>query len=64
VTLPSKATFSVDARTQHGDAASDFGELKVANNENQGEVTGNVGSGGPKLTITTDGADVNIRKSS
>jgi DUF4097 and DUF4098 domain-containing protein YvlB/uncharacterized ubiquitin-like protein YukD len=64
VTVPAKATFSVDARTQHGDAASDFSELKVGNDENQGEVTGNVGGGGPKLTISTDGADVNIRKSS
>jgi DUF4097 and DUF4098 domain-containing protein YvlB len=64
LTLPSKSAFSVDARTQHGDAASDFGELKVANSENQGEVTGNVGSGGPKLSVSTDGADVNIRKSS
>ncbi|HEY3927938.1 MAG TPA: DUF4097 family beta strand repeat-containing protein [Candidatus Koribacter sp.] len=64
VTVPAKSTFSVDAKTQHGDAASDFGELKVNNGDNEGAVSGNVGSGGPKVTITTDGADVNIRKSS
>ncbi len=64
VTVPNKASFSVDAKTQHGDASSDFTELKLNNNDNQGEVTGQVGSGGPKIVITTDGADVNIRKSS
>lgn len=64
VTVPAKSIFSVDAKTQHGDASSDFSELKVMNGDNAGEVTGNVGSGGPKLTITTDGADVNVRKSS
>jgi DUF4097 and DUF4098 domain-containing protein YvlB len=64
VTVPSKATFSVDAKTQHGDAASDFGDLKVTNGDNEGSVNGSVGTGGPKLTISTDGADVNIRKSS
>lgn len=62
VSVPAKATFTVEARTQHGDAASDFTELKVQNGDNQGLVTGNVGNGGPKLAITTDGADVNIRK--
>lgn len=64
VTVPSKAAFSVDARTQHGDASSDFGELKVSNNDNEGTVNGTVGGGGSKLTLTTDGADVNVRKSS
>lgn len=64
VTVPAKSAFSVDAKTQHGDAASDFGELKVENSDNEGAVSGTVGSGGPKVTITTDGADVNIRKSS
>lgn len=64
VTLPAKAAFSVDAKTPHGDASSDFGELKVENSDNEGRVTGNVGSGGPKIVITTEHADVNIRKSS
>jgi DUF4097 and DUF4098 domain-containing protein YvlB len=64
VTVPAKAPFSVDAKTQHGDASSDFSELKVQNGDNQGRVDWNVGNGGPKIAITTDGADVNIRKSS
>ena len=64
VTLPAKAAFSVDAKTPHGDASSDFGELKVENSDNEGRVTGNVGGGGPKIVITTEHADVNIRKSS
>lgn len=64
VTLPTKSSFTVDARTQHGDASSDFGELKVDNNDNQGQVSGSVGGGGSsKIVIATDGADVNIRKS-
>jgi hypothetical protein len=62
LSVPAKSAFSIDAKTQHGDASTDFGELKVSNNDNQGEVSGTVGSGGPKLSITTDGADVNIRK--
>lgn len=64
VTVPDKSAFSVDAKTQHGDASSDFNDLKVSNSDNEGSVSGTVGSGGPKLLITTDGADVNIRKSS
>jgi DUF4097 and DUF4098 domain-containing protein YvlB len=64
VSVPAKAAFSVDAKTQHGDASSDFGELKVANSDNEGMINGQIGSGGPKIVITTDGADVNIRKSS
>ena len=64
VTVPAKATFSVEAKTQHGDASSDFNELKVNNSESSGSVDGSVGSGGPKLTLSTDGADVNVRKSS
>ncbi len=64
VTLPAKSGFTIDAKTQHGDASSDFGDLKVQNNDNEGQISGSVGSGGPKLAITTDGADVNIRKSS
>ena len=63
VTVPSKGGFSVDAKTMHGDASSDFAELKVTNNDNQGAINGQVGSGGPKISISTDGADVNIRKS-
>ncbi len=64
VTVPAKASFSVDAKTQHGDASSDFNELKVVNNDNEGQITGQVGNGGPKVAITTDGADIAIRKSS
>jgi DUF4097 and DUF4098 domain-containing protein YvlB len=64
ITLPAKSAFSIEAKTQHGDASSDFTELKVQNSDNEGQVSGNVGNGGPKLTITTDGADVNVRKSS
>ncbi len=64
LTVPGKAAFSVDAKTQHGDASSDFSELKVSNSDNEGMVMGQVGSGGPKIMVTTDGADVNIRKSS
>jgi len=64
VSLPAKAAFSVDAKTQHGDASSDFNELKVTNGDNEGSITGNVGTGGSKIVVTTDGADINIRKSS
>lgn len=64
VSVPGKASFSVDAKAQHGDASSDFSELKVSNSDNYGAVAGQVGNGGPKVLVTTDGADVNIRKSS
>lgn len=64
VSVPANTGFSVDARTQHGDASTDFNQLKVDNNENQGSITGTVGNGASKIVITTDGADINVRKSS
>ncbi len=62
VELPSKASFQMNARTDHGDIQSDFGELKVENQNRESKATGSVGTGGPQLRLTNSHGDINIRK--
>jgi len=64
VSVPSKASFQLDARTEHGDIESDFEGIKVEDKDREARGTGTVGSGGPTIRITTDHADIEIRKSS
>jgi hypothetical protein len=62
VELPSKGTFQMNARTDHGDIQSDFGELKVENSDRESKATGAVGTGGPSVRLTNSHGDINIRK--
>lgn len=62
VELPAKASFQMNARTDHGDIQSDFGELKVENQDRESKATGSVGTGGPALRLTNSHGDINIRK--
>jgi hypothetical protein len=62
VTLPPNASATVNARTHNGDIVSDFaspsaqGENKLASFQ--------IGSGGAKITLSTDNGDVRIKKGS
>ncbi len=62
VSLPTGAGMSVDARTHNGDVVSDF-PLEISGDEDK-VMTGTIGKGGPKLTISTEHADLRLRKGS
>ena len=62
VELPAKANFQMNARTEHGDIQSDFGELKVEDQGRESKATGSVGTGGPAVRLTNSHGDINIRK--
>jgi DUF4097 and DUF4098 domain-containing protein YvlB len=62
VELPTKGSFQMNARTEHGDIQSDFGELKIENSDRESKATGAVGAGGPTLRLTNSHGDINIRK--
>lgn len=62
--LPEKATFQLDARTRGAEVESDFAELKIQNNDDQGTGSGSVGTGGPHIVINNEHASIEIRRSS
>jgi DUF4097 and DUF4098 domain-containing protein YvlB len=62
VELPSKASFQMNARTDHGDIQSDFGELKIENADRESKATGSVGTGGTTVRLTNSHGDISIRK--
>ncbi len=61
VALPESVGATVEARTHNGDIVSDF-PLQISGDENK-SATGTIGKGGPRLMLTTEHADVRIRKS-
>jgi DUF4097 and DUF4098 domain-containing protein YvlB len=61
VTLPQNAGFIVDARAYQGDLENDFALTKTGS-EHSGELVGTVGKGGPRLSLTADHGDVELRK--
>ena len=60
VALPANANVTVDARTHNGDIVSDFA-LPLSGDEDK-TATGNIGKGGPKVDISTQHADLRIRR--
>jgi DUF4097 and DUF4098 domain-containing protein YvlB len=62
VTLEPNASASIDARTRNGEIITEFG-LKVNGDESK-TVTGKIGSGAAKITLSTDVGDVTIKKGS
>jgi DUF4097 and DUF4098 domain-containing protein YvlB len=60
ISLPENAAATVDARTHNGDIVSDF-PLAIGGDENK-TATGNIGKGGPRLVISTEHADLKLRK--
>jgi DUF4097 and DUF4098 domain-containing protein YvlB len=61
VTLPENAGFIVAARAYQGDLENDFALTKTGS-EHSGELSGTVGKGGPRLNLTADHGDVELRK--
>ncbi len=62
VELPAKGNFQMNARTEHGDIQSDFGELKVEEQGRESTASGSVGTGGPTVRLTNSRGDISIRK--
>ena len=63
--LPSGASVRIEAKTRHGDIESDFDELKVDSQGREATLSGIIGSPGSKaakVQLTTEHADIEIRK--
>ena len=64
VVLPEKAAFQLEATAQRGDINSEFEDVKVDNRGNQARATAVIGSGGPRVQISDDNGNIEIRKGS
>jgi hypothetical protein len=62
LTLPENASATVDGRTKNGDIVSDFA-LVISGDESK-TVSGKIGGGQAKVTLSTDVGDVHIKKGS
>jgi|SRR5579859_2262731 len=63
VALPSQSTFQVEAHTRGGEIHSDFGEIKIDKSSEENPVAnGTIGAGGRKIQLSTEHADIDIRK--
>ena len=64
VFLPDKTGFEVQARARGGEIQSDFGEVKIENGDSQATANGAVAGGGPRLVISNEHGDIEVRKGS
>ncbi len=62
VTLPENTGFVVDARSDQ-DLETDFALTKTGSEHGRGELTGTIGTGGPRLTLVAEHGDLELRKS-
>jgi DUF4097 and DUF4098 domain-containing protein YvlB len=62
ITLPPNAAGTVDGHTHNGDIITDYG-LTVSGDEDK-TVSGKIGAGGPKISISSDNGDLGIKKGS
>jgi DUF4097 and DUF4098 domain-containing protein YvlB len=62
VTLPADASATVDGHTRNGDIVSEF-DLKISGDESK-TVSGRIGSGKARITLSADNGDVRIKKGS
>jgi len=61
LTLPPNASASVSAKTRNGDIVSDYSMPSLGDGENK-VATFQIGSGGAKVTLSTENGDVRIKK--
>jgi hypothetical protein len=62
VTLPSTASFQLDAKATRGDIETDF-NIPVNDNDRDARATGTVNKGGPRLQLTTEHATIQVLRS-
>jgi len=60
ITLPPDGAGMVDGRTHNGDIVTDYA-LAISGDEDK-TVTGRIGSGGPKIELSSDDGDLRIKK--
>src|SRR5579863_8521934 len=63
VGLPEKSGFRLDARTRDGEVQSDFPELKLENNDDNGSASGTVGNATAHVVINNQHGGIEIRRS-
>jgi DUF4097 and DUF4098 domain-containing protein YvlB len=66
LTVPEHSSFSIDAATKGGDVDEDThaSGLRTSHNNNQGLLTGTVGSGGPSIRLSTTHEDISLHEGS
>jgi DUF4097 and DUF4098 domain-containing protein YvlB len=62
MTLPDKASFSVQAGTSDGNIDTDFQLTTTHSSDNGRTLSGSVGSGGPVIHIATTNGDISVHK--
>jgi DUF4097 and DUF4098 domain-containing protein YvlB len=62
ITLPPNASATIDGRTHNGDIESDY-PLDISGEESK-TITGRIGNGTAKVTVSTEVGDVHIKKGS
>ncbi len=60
--VPEKSAFEAELKTRNGDISSDFSGLKVTSARNDSNASGVVGSGGPKVQISNEHGNIEIKK--
>jgi len=60
ITLPPNAAGTVDGHTHNGDIVTDFA-LTISGDEDK-TVSGKIGAGGPRIYLSADNGDLNIKK--
>jgi DUF4097 and DUF4098 domain-containing protein YvlB len=60
ITLPPNGAGVVDGHTHNGDVVNDY-DLSVSGDENK-TVTGRIGAGGPRISLTSNNGDLHIKK--
>lgn len=60
--LPSSSSFSIDARTQYGEISTEFDGLNQGSSSRDRFLKGQVGNGGPKITIDLRNGDIHLGK--
>jgi DUF4097 and DUF4098 domain-containing protein YvlB len=64
VTLPARSTFRVSAISKSGEVKSEFGapSLNTSNENDRGQITGQIGTTGPMITIVTSYGTIHLNK--
>jgi hypothetical protein len=60
--LPSASSFNLEARTEFGEIESDFDGLTPDNSRRERVLTGQIGSGGPKIKIDLKNGNIHLGK--
>jgi type VI protein secretion system component Hcp len=60
--LPSGSSFGLDARTEYGQVYSEFEEIRTIESNRERSLTGRVGRGGPRISVSLRNGDIRLVK--